>query len=52
MVIITDLLGNKLMETNYSRTEGINVTRLNTGFYLYKIMTKDGNSYTGKIVKE
>lgn len=47
---IIDALGRKIMETSFANS--INISKLTTGIYTLRILTKDNHSYYSKFVKE
>jgi hypothetical protein len=53
-VIVTDVLGKQVSNTNYSSLSNVNLdmTALNAGMYMVKVTSNEGNASTLKVVKQ
>jgi photosystem II stability/assembly factor-like uncharacterized protein len=53
-VIVTDILGKQVSNTNYSSLSNVNLdmTALNAGMYMVKVTNSEGNASTLKVVKQ
>jgi photosystem II stability/assembly factor-like uncharacterized protein len=53
-VIVTDVLGKQVSNTNYTSLSNVNIdmTALNAGMYMVKVTNNEGNASTLKVVKQ